>query len=303
MRNAEFKRPLDFGPSLSAPKAKRAQAVKRWTAWWAKREAKPPQTAEQQSEAEPRRMAAALVAADRERQRKLLIEYRDTKGVQYTEAMAYAIARLKGGVRNEVRDALVQRLTRMTVGTLGPYLGDEGAEIRRAAVLALADKRVTAHLGKMIGLLNDPEPAVATAALVALRALSGQDFGPRLGASESEKAEALRQWRRWAERVLSVSVQNLVMPRSAWRSSRAGAGGLPGRDTGGRPRQGGHRLFQIPLQFRNERLEVFPLTQGIKRGVFLHVRHVLVALAHRIAQEPHRRVAGPGRPALRWSSA
>jgi HEAT repeat protein len=197
---SKLKQPVDFGPSLTAGRSKREQAVRRWTAWWAKREDKPPKAAEKQRETGPLRMAALFAAADRRRQRELLITYRDTKGVQYTEAMAYAIARLKGDVRNEVREALVRRLTRMTVGTLGPYLGDEDAEIRRAAVLALAEKRVTAHLSKMIDLLNDPEPAVATAALAALRTLSGLDFGPRLGASEAEREEAFRQWRKWAER-------------------------------------------------------------------------------------------------------
>src|SRR5262249_1433150 len=53
----------------------------------------------------------------------------------------------------------------------------------------------------------------------------------------------------------------------------------------------GLRLLPLPLQFRDELLEVFPLAQGIEVGVFLHVRHVLVALAHRLVEELHRRVA------------
>src|SRR5262249_19119834 len=55
----------------------------------------------------------------------------------------------------------------------------------------------------------------------------------------------------------------------------------------------------LSFQFRDELLEVFPLAQRSKVGVLLHVRHVLAAVAHGIAEELHSRVAGPGRPARR----
>ena len=57
------------------------------------------------------------------------------------------------------------------------------------------------------------------------------------------------------------------------------------------PRLGGHRLVPLRLQLRDELLEVLPLAQGSKIGVFPHVHHVFEALAHRIAQKLHRSVA------------
>ena len=65
---------------------------------------------------------------------------------------------------------------------------------------------------------------------------------------------------------------------------------LPGRDADRKaghavgPRQGRHSLVPLPFQFRDELLEVFPRAQGSKIGIFLHVHHVLVALAHRMAE-------------------
>jgi hypothetical protein len=46
----------------------------------------------------------------------------------------------------------------------------------------------------------------------------------------------------------------------------------------------GHSLFALSLQYREDLLEVLPLPQGIKIGVFVHMRYVLESLAHRIAQ-------------------
>src|ERR1700722_10153482 len=75
----------------------------------------------------------------------------------------------------------------------------------------------------------------------------------------------------------------MVTPHSPGWSGRADA-----------PRPRGHSLLPLPFQFRDELLDVFPLAQRSKVGVLLHVRHVLAALAHSIAEELHRRVAGPG---------
>jgi uncharacterized protein (TIGR03067 family) len=46
-------------------------------------------------------------------------------------------------------------------------------------------------------LLDDPEPPVVRAAHVALKALTGQDFGPVPDASRAESAKAVAAWKSW----------------------------------------------------------------------------------------------------------
>ncbi len=53
------------------------------------------------------------------------------------------------------------------------------------------------HVPDLIARLQDSEPAVARAAHVALKSLTGKDFGPAPGASEAEKGRAVRAWKAW----------------------------------------------------------------------------------------------------------
>jgi hypothetical protein len=56
---------------------------------------------------------------------------------------------------------------------------------------------ITAHTARLIELLLDPEPVVRRAAHVALKELSGKDFGPRLNPTEKELHDAVSRWRAW----------------------------------------------------------------------------------------------------------
>jgi hypothetical protein len=132
------------------------------------------------------RLARAVAGAPPGRQEKLLEEMRDGKGVEYTEALASAIARLDGDARRKARQALAERLTRMKPATLVGYLGDEDAEIRRAAALACAMKDDKKLIPDVIRALGDREPLVRRAAHAALKELSGRDLGPDAAA-----------WRAW----------------------------------------------------------------------------------------------------------
>jgi hypothetical protein len=114
-------------------------------------------------------------AADRD---GLIRKLRDAKGVEYTEALAFAIPRLGGADQAKVRDALAQRLARLKADSLTQYLQDEDAEIRRAAALACAQKGLKDHIPRLIPLLNDRQAGVAEAAHAALKQLSGQGLGP-----------------------------------------------------------------------------------------------------------------------------
>jgi hypothetical protein len=143
------------------------------------------------------RLADDLVRAGGERRAGLLKELRDTKGAEYTDALAGVIPRLEGAGRREARAALTDRLTRMKATTLREYLKDDDAEVRRAAALAVAQKDSKALAPDLIRLLSDPEPLVQRAAYVALKEVSGKDFGPRPGAGREERSRAIADWLAW----------------------------------------------------------------------------------------------------------
>ena len=122
---------------------------------------------------------------------------RDEKGVQYTEALATAIAQLEGEARRKAREALAERLTRLKEKSLAAYLLDEDAEIRRAAALACAMKESKVLIPQLIPLLRDPEMLVVHATHAALKELTGQDFGPTAKASREDRDQAALQWLKW----------------------------------------------------------------------------------------------------------
>lgn len=195
---AKLNKPVDFGPASGATKAARKTAMDKWTEWWASRDPKADAGSALRSVgSDPERMAEALMKAESDRRAELVAEYRDAKGVKYTEALAAAVARSPAASRTDLRDALAERMGRMTEGTLGRYLDDPLPEIRRAAALGLAKKGSTAHVGRLADLLTDPDPLVVRGAHEALRQLSKEDLGPGDGASETDRADAAVRWRKW----------------------------------------------------------------------------------------------------------
>jgi len=144
------------------------------------------------------RLGKQLAQATGEKQDEVLKELRDTKGAAYTQALASAIPQLEGEGRKKAREALAERLERMTSETLGLKLEDDDPEVRRAAALALAGKEDRTHVRKLIDLLNDPEPAVAAGAHAALKSLNNDvDLGPPKGAGREERAKAVLAWKAW----------------------------------------------------------------------------------------------------------
>jgi hypothetical protein len=106
---------VDFGP---APGGDHALAIRQWRDWWEKH----PTTATLATKGdETTRLADALRDNP-----GLLATYRDTKGVQYTEALALAVSRAPGEEsRQRFREALADRMARLTDKTLLTYLQDE----------------------------------------------------------------------------------------------------------------------------------------------------------------------------------
>jgi hypothetical protein len=148
-------------------------------------------------DAEVERLTKELIQAPTAERSKLLAAYRVGQNTAYTTALAAAVPQLTGPAQTQVRDALTQRLAYMTARTLRDKLRDADGEIRRSAALACAMRDEREHVPDLIRLLEDPAPPVARAAHTALKALTGQDFGPAKGAVDSERATAVAAWQAW----------------------------------------------------------------------------------------------------------
>jgi hypothetical protein len=142
-------------------------------------------------------LCVALLNVPANRQIDLIHKYRDEKGGEYTQALAEASAMLEGDMRQKARDALRDRLTRMSADTLRRELGDDDPEIRAAAALAAGMKDDKNLVGDLIFRLNDRNPRVERAAYTALTSLTGRDFGPSANATPEERRRAFIQWRNW----------------------------------------------------------------------------------------------------------
>jgi HEAT repeat protein len=125
---------------------------------------------------------------------------RTSQGAAYTDALASAIPNLTGPARNKARDALAERLARMSAATLRDKLREKNSETRRAAALACAMKKEKDLIPRLIDLLQDSEPRVMRAAHVALKQLTDQDFGPGPNASRQDQAQAAALWKTWWEK-------------------------------------------------------------------------------------------------------
>jgi HEAT repeat protein len=195
-------RGTDFGPPPGASKAARVKARQRWLNWLALQDAAPRRDERVLAELTPvdadvARHAEEMLAASAARRQELLEQWRDSKGGVYTDTLAYTIPQLSEPMRAKARQALAERLTRMTAATLRDMLRDEDAEVRRAAALACARKEAREHVADLLPLLEDEEPVVARAAHSALKTLSSEDFGPRQDAGRAERSLAVAAWKAW----------------------------------------------------------------------------------------------------------
>jgi HEAT repeat protein len=224
---AVFSGGVDFGPMPDARKDECEGSAARWHAWLARRSDDPPagdhplsdlekerkhrksqvakkeaapdspDAGEKRAELEAARLVDEMRRANADQRSATLEKLRDGKGPAYTAGLAEVIARLDGDSKKEARQAMADRLARMTAATLRAKLADEDLEIRRAAALACAMKDEIAFVPDVIPLLADREPLVARAAYAALKSLSGKDFGPSRDANDEEKARAIADWKAW----------------------------------------------------------------------------------------------------------
>jgi hypothetical protein len=148
-------------------------------------------------DAEATQMGHDFAKASSAQQEKLLETWRDTKGTKYTEALASTITLLKGDAKTKVREALAQRLTRMTAKTLRGQMEDDDVEIRRAAATAAGVASKKELIPDLIKLLDDPQMPVTQAARRSLKAMTRQDFGPEPEATRAECISAMKAWKSW----------------------------------------------------------------------------------------------------------
>lgn len=150
-----------------------------------------------QPELSTQQLVKEFTEAPAAKREQLVVDYRDKKGVNYTDALAKLIPKLDGIWPKTLRDALATRLSRMTTDTLRERLKDTDAELRRAAAVAAAMKDDKKMIPNLIAALDDHEPWVVRAAGVALSRLTGQDFGPPPNATPEQRAKAIAAWKEW----------------------------------------------------------------------------------------------------------
>lgn len=157
----------------------------------------PGPTVTSEFDAEANRLCNALVSADASKRANILAQLRDSKGSVFTEGLVRAILKLQGEQQREVREALAQRLKRMTAATLRDMLKDENRELRSAAAAACGLKEDKQYVPDLIAALADSDSMVVQSARTSLRNLSQKDFGPPPEATNAEKARAVNAWRAW----------------------------------------------------------------------------------------------------------
>lgn len=124
-------------------------------------------------------------------------------GSNYTRAIVLLIDRLDGSQRRQARDALVERLTRMSPKTLRAMMKNDQPELRRGAVLAAATQDEKEYVPDLIDrIAADDEDLVIRAARAGLMSLTGskEDFGPPDGSEKPARQAAADKWRAfWAK--------------------------------------------------------------------------------------------------------
>jgi hypothetical protein len=145
------------------------------------------------------KLAKNLLSAPDDKWLQLLNELRDKKGALNTRALTLVAWKAEGIRRSEVREALAERLVRMTPATLRLMLKDTDAELRRAACLACAMRDDKQFIPDLIDRIPDASDVVVRAARAGLKSLTGADFGPQNAADQETKVAAAASWRAWYE--------------------------------------------------------------------------------------------------------
>lgn len=149
---------------------------------------------------ESKPLTQRLVSASATQRATILREFVSGEGLNYTLALADAIPQLKAEAQTQARRALEDRLAKESAASLRTWMDHDSGEIRRAAVVAAGRKKEKELTGDLIRMLDDIDGAVWRAAAVALREVTGKDFGPKSTATEAQRNKAIQDWMNWYER-------------------------------------------------------------------------------------------------------
>ncbi len=150
-------------------------------------------------QAEIVKVSTELATATEAAWKAKLDEARDAKGSKWTRGLVAVCNGLEAEKKQQARDALAERLTRMTSKTLREMLADPEPELRRAACLAAGMKEDKLLIPALIERITDPADSVVRAAKASLKSISQADFGPPSGADDEAKLKAAATWRSWFE--------------------------------------------------------------------------------------------------------
>jgi len=101
------------------------------------------------------------------------------------------------GIRLDAIYKLGETKDLAVVPHLVPKLRDEDLFVRMATARMLEDLGAKAAVGDLIEALEDEQSPVREAAFVALRGLTGEDFGFEPVAAPAERAKKVKLWREW----------------------------------------------------------------------------------------------------------
>jgi hypothetical protein len=134
-----------------------------------------------------------------DRLKDVLVELEKRTGEGAIEALVAAAGHDGDSqLRYFAQEMLLKNLGRQPADLLKAKLKDPRAEVRTAAAWVVAEKKLP-FVEELIELLNDKDLDVGQASRQALNRIAGgdTDFGPNRGATDMERADAVRQWRSW----------------------------------------------------------------------------------------------------------
>jgi hypothetical protein len=149
-------------------------------------------------DAETVRLRTELLQAPPAKREELLQKLRDGKSAACTTALATAVPRLVGAVRQQVHDTLVERLNRLPTVALRLKLDDANAEVRSAAARACALKQDTKQVSDLIARLETERDEQALESVgAALKALTSRELYLTADADRETRVQMARKWREW----------------------------------------------------------------------------------------------------------
>ncbi len=102
-----------------------------------------------------------------------------------------------------------------TGGTIYQRLQNEDPAVRNDAILEAGNTKNTKTVPLLIDRLSDTESDTRMFAGIALRKITGKDFGWQSWDSRTDRDKAIRRWRKWAKKTAST-----VEPTSATSTTR-----------------------------------------------------------------------------------